>query len=160
MPKRSDTATFVTRMQQLLYRLAQLMERCDQMCLAQHNITVSQGYAIMSLPQHGELSMNELSGIVDVAGSTATRMVDQLVKKGLAARQPGQQDRRIVRVALTKRGQDLRKELEAAMEACFTHAFAGVAEGERTATVRVLESITTTLSKGLETNGCVSCKVK
>lgn len=158
--KQTEAASYVARIQHLIYQLARLMERCDELCLAQHDITVSQSYTLMSLPATGDMTMNALSEAIGVAGSTATRMVDQLVKKGLTDRQHDPQDRRIVRVTLTKRGQEIRKELEAAMESCFTDAFAEVAETERPATVRVLEFITSSLAKALEAHGCTNCKVK
>lgn len=158
--KQTAASTYVARIQHLIYQIARLMERCDDLCLAQHDITVSQGYTLMCLPPSGDRTMNALSEAIGVAGSTATRMVDQLVKKGLTGRQHDREDRRIVRVALTKRGQEIRKELEAAMESCFTDAFAEVAESERPATVRVLEFITSSLARALEAYGCTNCKEK
>lgn len=157
--KQAKAAGYVARIQRLMYQLARLMERCDELCLAQHDVTVSQGYTLMCLPPSSDLTMNALGEAIGVAGSTATRMVDQLVKKGLANRRHDSGDRRIVRVALTKRGQELRQEMEAAMQSCFTDAFAGVAESERPATLQVLELITGMLAKALEHAG-TSCKAR
>ncbi len=53
--------------------------------------------------------MGELSKALDVPLSTATRIVDWLVKGGYAERLPDPQDRRVVRVALTKYGRALIK---------------------------------------------------
>lgn len=156
----AHAAAYVARIQRLVYQLARLMERCDELCLAQHDVTVAQGYTLMSLSPSSDLTMNALSEAIGVAGSTATRMADQLVKKGLAARRRDPEDRRIVRVALTKRGQALRSELATATESCFTDAFAKVAKGERRATIRVLEFITTSLANALDAHGCIGCKVK
>jgi DNA-binding MarR family transcriptional regulator len=55
------------------------------------------------------LSMGELSKALDVPLSTATRIADWWVKLGYAERSPDAQDRRVVRVALTKSGRDLLK---------------------------------------------------
>jgi DNA-binding MarR family transcriptional regulator len=55
------------------------------------------------------LSMGELSQALDVPLSTATRIIDWWVKRGYAARLPDAQDRRVVRVALTRSGRDLLK---------------------------------------------------
>ncbi len=55
------------------------------------------------------LTMGELSQALDVPLSTATRIVDWLVKSGYAERLPDPQDRRVVRVALTKSGRALIK---------------------------------------------------
>ena len=57
--------------------------------------------------QSEPISMGELSKALEVPLSTATRIVDSLVESGFAERVPDPEDRRIVRVALTKTGQDL-----------------------------------------------------
>jgi len=59
--------------------------------------------------QQEPLSMGELSKALDVPLSTATRIVDWWVKSGYAERSPDAQDRRVVRVALTKSGHGLLK---------------------------------------------------
>jgi len=51
--------------------------------------------------------MGELSNALSVPLSTATRIVDWLVDNGYAQRLPDQEDRRIVRVALTDVGQEM-----------------------------------------------------
>jgi len=59
--------------------------------------------------QQEPLSMGELSKALDVPLSTATRIADWWVKNGYAERSSDAQDRRVVRVALTKSGRDLLK---------------------------------------------------
>ena len=57
---------------------------------------------------HSEpISMGEFSKALEVPLSTATRIVDSLVECGFAERVADAEDRRIVRVVLTKTGQDL-----------------------------------------------------
>jgi DNA-binding MarR family transcriptional regulator len=157
---REGAATYVARVQRLVSLLARLMERCDELCLSQRDITVSQSSTLLLLPPTGDVTMNALSEAVGVAGSTATRMVDQLVKKGLTDRRNDPQDRRVVRVALTLRGRELRKELESALASCFKDAFAEVPKDEQPATIRVLEFITGSLARVVETAGCASRKAK
>lgn len=53
------------------------------------------------------MTMGELSQALDVPLSTATRIVDQLVKYGYAQRLPDPDDRRVVRVGLTTTGQQM-----------------------------------------------------
>jgi DNA-binding MarR family transcriptional regulator len=58
--------------------------------------------------QHeGPITMGELSRDLNVPLSTATRTMDWLVDNGYAQRLPDPQDRRIVRVGLTKDGQEI-----------------------------------------------------
>ena len=58
------------------------------------------------------LTMGELSHALSVPLSTATRMVDWLVSNGYIQRLPDPDDRRIVRVALTEKGQKLHQIIE------------------------------------------------
>lgn len=63
--------------------------------------------------QQGPLTMGELGRALGVPLSTATRIVNWLVKSGYAERQPDPGDRRIVRVALTEVGKSLNQATEA-----------------------------------------------
>lgn len=96
-------------MASLIYRLSEEIEACDEACLAHCGVTASQGYTLLALPADGSMSMNELSATMNLANSTMTRMLDNLVKKGLAYRENDEADRRIVRVGLTAKGQKLQK---------------------------------------------------
>ncbi len=60
-----------------------------------------------SIQQKGNLTMGELSNALSVPLSTATRIIDWLVDNGYAQRLSDQEDRRIVRVALTDTGREM-----------------------------------------------------
>ena len=63
---------------------------------------------LMLLAQNADpLTMGELSSELNVPMSTATRIVDGLVRGGMAERINDANDRRIVRVAMSKTGRDL-----------------------------------------------------
>lgn len=53
------------------------------------------------------LTMGELSSELDVPMSTATRIVDGLVRGGMVERVNDSNDRRVVRVGMSKNGRDL-----------------------------------------------------
>lgn len=59
--------------------------------------------------QPDAVTMSDLSKALDVPQSTATRIADWLVKSGYVKRLPDPEDRRIVRVALTRTGQQMYK---------------------------------------------------
>lgn len=65
-----------------------------------------------SLNEKGSLTMSELSRVIAVPVSTATRMVDWMVENQYAERLTDPGDRRIVRVALTHDGLTLSKEIK------------------------------------------------
>ncbi len=62
---------------------------------------------IVLTQQPGPITMGELSHSLEVPLSTATRIVDWLVKNDYARRLDDPEDRRIVRVTLTEGGQDM-----------------------------------------------------
>ncbi len=63
---------------------------------------------LMLLSQNeGPLTMSELGSQLDVPMSTATRIVDGLVQGGMAERVNDPNDRRIVRVGMSKNGREL-----------------------------------------------------
>jgi DNA-binding MarR family transcriptional regulator len=70
-------------------------------------VTLPQYRALVVLAARGPQGTAELAAALAVNPSTATRMCDRLVRKGLVRRhrQPG--DRRSVRIALTAPGRDL-----------------------------------------------------
>lgn len=63
--------------------------------------------AIILSRRQEPMTMGELSQALDVPLSTATRLVDLLVKSGYVRRLPDAEDRRVVRVALTETGQGM-----------------------------------------------------
>ena len=62
---------------------------------------------IRVLGLHGPCIMREIADPLGLALSTATGVVDRLVKKNLVYRERSNEDRRIVKVNLTKQGKDI-----------------------------------------------------
>lgn len=73
--------------------------------------------AVALTRQPEPVSMGELSRILDVPLSTATRIMDWLVKSGYAERLPDPQDRRVVRVGLTRNGRQIYQSVNDLMRA-------------------------------------------
>lgn len=147
------SGAFAARMQQLMYTLVKNYQQCDQMCLSQHGITASQGYALLAFPQASEITMNELSEAMELANSTMTRMVDQLVSKDLVYRRQDDRDRRVVLVGLTPQGQGLRSTLERAKQELFQEVLGEISQEERPAILHALEHVVKLLGSAVE-NAC------
>jgi DNA-binding MarR family transcriptional regulator len=62
---------------------------------------------VETLGAEGAMSMGELGARVRLPLSTATRVVDRLVARGMLQRERPEDNRRVVRVALATGGQDL-----------------------------------------------------
>jgi DNA-binding MarR family transcriptional regulator len=79
-------------------------ERSEIFC---HGVTMSQCSTVLAIGKKGPMTMNELSEWMNLATSTMTRIVDNLVRDGYIERTQDPQDRRVVRVSLTELGEEL-----------------------------------------------------
>jgi DNA-binding MarR family transcriptional regulator len=70
-------------------------------------VTLPQYRALVVLAASGPQGTADLAAALAVLPSTATRMCDRLVRKGLVRRHRQASDRRTVRIALTPAGRDL-----------------------------------------------------
>lgn len=94
---------------------------------AAEETTIAQYRALVVLASQGPQRMRDLAGALDVAPSTAGRMCDRLVRKGLIRRHRARADRRAVLVSVTSAGRQVvdqatarRRELIAAILAELT----------------------------------------
>jgi DNA-binding MarR family transcriptional regulator len=76
-------------------------------------LTLAQYQLLEALRQTPRVPVSELAAAAGVAAPTATRMLDGLVRDGIAQRLPCENDRRVVHIALTEAG---REAVEAAAE--------------------------------------------
>ena len=71
------------------------------------NVTLTQYRALVELTSRGPQRVADLASALSVDRSTATRMSDRLVRRGLASRRRLSSDRRTVLVSLTPAGRKL-----------------------------------------------------
>ena len=72
--------------------------------LAESGLTLAQFHLLEPLRDGDERTVSELAVGAGVAAPTATRMLDALVRDGLATRRPAEHDRRAVLIGLTAGG--------------------------------------------------------
>ena len=103
---------------ELACRLADSMERVFGKLIplrqarnaSELSVTPLEGRAMLWIARHNECLMSEFSRGVDVPLSTATRLVDRLAGKGLLIRKRSEEDRRVVRVALSELGRQIERQ--------------------------------------------------
>jgi len=76
------------------------------------DISFPEIFVLRELSSKEEPTMSELGRSISMDLSTLTRTVDKLVKKEFVARRRDPEDRRMVRVALTAKGQKIIKRFE------------------------------------------------
>ena len=84
-----------------LIRVLQFRDR-DRACC--YGISVSQCYALKGVADAGALTINDLAAHLYLDKSTASRIANGLVDKGLLVREPDPDDGRVVRLVATPQG--------------------------------------------------------
>ncbi len=74
---------------------------------AAEDTTIAQYRALVVLASRGPQRMTDLAGKLDVTPSTAGRMCDRLLRKGLIRRHRARADRRAVQVSITAAGRQV-----------------------------------------------------
>ena len=150
MEKTSNQLLFAETLQRLTSDLVRYAGLLDRVCTENLNITGSQGYTLLAMPDGESISMNDLSLKMKLAGSTMTRTVDPLVKKGLMDRQADAEDRRVVRVRLTETGMQTKQQLQETLQWFFSSVMDGIPEGERAQVVQSLEQLNGAIMNALQ----------
>jgi DNA-binding MarR family transcriptional regulator len=101
-------------------------------------VTLIQYRTLVVLASRGPQNLVGLAEAVGVTPATATRMCDRLVKKKLVVRQSEQDDRRQVRLALTKKGVKLVSAVTARRRREIETILSTIAPKEQTVLVQAL----------------------
>jgi DNA-binding MarR family transcriptional regulator len=136
-------------MQRQLWRLLRGLARIDQEFLSRYRVTTSQAEALLAFSADSHASMNELSRTLALANSTMTRMVENLVGRGLVRRTEDDQDRRVVRVALTAEGRKLQGSLKEARREIQRLILSEIPEEDRATVLAVLEKLNTASERAM-----------
>jgi DNA-binding MarR family transcriptional regulator len=129
------TAELASRLHSASIRLLRLLRREDEAS----GLTGPRLSALSVIVFSGPLTMAELAAAEQVRGPTATRIVDALVRRGLAERVSDPADRRIVRVAATEEGRALLESGRRRRVRALTERLALLADSERRALERAVE---------------------
>ena len=100
------------------------------------------GRALITLADRGPIAMTDFSEALGVPLSTATRMVERLIEKGLAVRSRIEDDRRVVRVELSEEGKKLNQHFLEQRTQMGRQMLAPLTHGEREIFIELMTKIT------------------
>jgi DNA-binding MarR family transcriptional regulator len=100
----------------LFRRLVRAAERFEGAAMAAAKMPRAQGRALLAIASMARPSMAMLARELDLAPSTATRLLDPLAHRGLVEREVDREDRRVVVVTLTANGRRIAREIESGLE--------------------------------------------
>ena len=140
-----------------LIRVVQFRDR-DRACC--YDVSVSQCYALEGVVRSGGLTVNELAAHLYLDKSTASRIANGMVEKGLLSRAPDAEDGRVVRLVATRRGEAVYRRIEADLAVEYAEVLEDLEPGVRSAVVRVAERLARSFAARVETSGGSCCVVR
>ncbi|WP_261305232.1 MarR family winged helix-turn-helix transcriptional regulator [Paenibacillus andongensis] len=105
------------------------------------DIATSHGDIIYALLKKSRLTMAEIAKKIDKDKSTVTALVDKLVRLGYVTKERDTVDTRVVYVALTHKGEELRPVFEAISKEMLDVFYLDISEKEKEELLRILMKI-------------------
>jgi MarR family 2-MHQ and catechol resistance regulon transcriptional repressor len=102
-----DLAALAEEMWAITKDLFKFLQFRDRDAMTACGLSVAQCYSLDAIGTQGQVTLNELAESLYIAPSTASRTVEELVRKGLAERCQDPHDRRAVCLSLSPQGQAL-----------------------------------------------------
>jgi len=110
------------------------------------NVTGPQLTVVKLLETIGDLSLSELSDKIRAQNSTVTGIVDRMEREGLVLRVRSTTDRRVVRIHLTDKGQELAREIPVEPMEILRSALSGLTATETTELLRLMTKVAKRIS--------------
>lgn len=104
-------------------------------------ITMPQFFILDYLNTHGESKMKDLAGFVKVTSAAMTGIIERLVKYNYVARVFEPQDRRIIKIKLTPKGQALIVKINQQRRDLVVNIFSRISESQREEYLKILTRI-------------------
>jgi MarR family 2-MHQ and catechol resistance regulon transcriptional repressor len=102
-----DLAVLAEEMWTITKDLFKFLQFRDRDAMTACGLSVAQCYSLDAIGTQGQATLNQLAEALHITPSTASRTVEELVRKGLAERRQDPGDRRAVCLTLSPQGQAL-----------------------------------------------------
>lgn len=102
-----EVSALAEHMWDVIRDLFKFLQFRDRDAMTACGLSVAQCYSLEAVGTQGQMTLNELADSLYITASTASRTVDELVRKGLVERRQDAADRRAVCLTLTPQGHAL-----------------------------------------------------
>jgi DNA-binding MarR family transcriptional regulator len=104
----------------------------------------------MLLRFNGPLTMSRLAELLDVSVASATGIVDRMEKKGVIERRRSDEDRRVVQVYVTEKGEQVFTQMQAERQSNLMKMLSNVSESDLRALLKGLRAVREARDKYLD----------
>lgn len=136
-------------LQEALTDLVRAYQFRDRDAICCYDVSIVQSQALERLARHGALSLNEFASALFLEKSSASRLVDALVRKGYVTRRPDKDDARFIRIDLTKPGRALAGRLQDDLVQERSAMLAELTDADRRIVVRAMQQLSSIAARGI-----------
>ncbi|MBA3003454.1 MAG: winged helix-turn-helix transcriptional regulator [Desulfurivibrio sp.] len=134
-------SSYELRILQSIRRIIRAVEIHSHKLAQEHEITGPQLGCLLALAKGGPLTITHLARMVYQSPSTVVGIVDRLADKGLAVRQRGSKDRRLVQVCVTEAGEALIANAPSPLQETLAESLKNLPELEQVSITLALEKV-------------------
>lgn len=122
----------------ILHRLIHMSKYQAFMRLDEFDLKPSQAGILFVLSCNGKLSQRELAEKIGITPPSMTVALRKMESRGLIAREPDENDQRIIRIMLTEKGKDCVKDIKAVIDKMEDVLYQNITQEERMLLRRLL----------------------
>jgi len=128
-----------------------LFVRVLENMLGKEGMTVAQAITLKNLKEHDALcKMSDLAATRFLTPAAATGIVDRLIHLGMVERKFDENDRRVILLALTARGEEAISVMEGKVQEIMGQFFERISESDRQASLRIFKKLKEYLKEELD----------
>lgn len=136
--------SYLRELVRALEREMGIFEKDEMSCCG---VSLAQCHAIVEIGRSRSISLNQLANILNLDNSTMSRTVNKLVSRGLAERESNPNDRRYVKIKLTKKGSQIFKKIEESMNLYFKEVYQSIPPSKRDQVIESLQLLLEAFNK-------------
>lgn len=137
---------FGNRLTELFPKLMREIARYESNSLTEGVITVPQFWVLDFLKDRKSAQMNELAAYMKLKLSSATGLIDRMVKHQLVKRVRSQTDRRVVMISITSKGKKILQEMYKQKRKGIVRLFGRLGSEDRMQYMELIEKLVKDLS--------------
>jgi DNA-binding MarR family transcriptional regulator len=118
---------------------------CDRPALRE--VSFAQFHALVTLQEHGSLTLSELASLLGISAPSASSIVDRMEEHGFVSRQRDAFDRRIVHVSVSDKGRKVVEEMMGHKRDHSMQLLSIMTEGELRDVIRGVEALQSALQR-------------
>jgi DNA-binding MarR family transcriptional regulator len=145
--KKAKHVDFGSEVSSLLPLIIREVTRRQSTVIAKGNLTIPHIVILDLLREGPSCRMGDLAKALHLTMSAATAIVDKMVKLNLIKRERSNEDRRVVRVGLLRKGQETAKRIYNERRKSADDMFSALTESERQEYLKMLRKVCASLRK-------------